>query len=88
VSPVALENRNNRRDLNNVTSERIIGRQNLLSDKISHQTRSIFLHNPRRPDAAALKCSGMMMPPLTGDPVTNCIAPFAMIMLSLIRKLR
>jgi hypothetical protein len=51
-----------------------------------------LMTNPRRTfsaaaNAAALKCSGMMMmPPLAGDPVTNnCNAPFAMIMLSLMR---
>jgi hypothetical protein len=34
-----------------------------------------------------LKCSGMMMlPPLAGDPVTNCNAPFVMIMLSFMRN--
>ncbi len=54
----------------------------------THQTRSIFLHNPRHTfsaaaNAAALKCSGMMMPPLAGDPVTNCIALLEMIMMLL-----
>ena len=55
----------------------------------THRTRSFFYSNPRRTfsaaaDAAALKRSGMMMPPLSGDPVTNCIALLEIIMMLLV----